>query len=313
MAARLATARALAAAEPAPAATFTPTKDRLSEAARQALVKAPLEEMLGGHVAEGAADFEDLLTKRGGGRGDHSLAIGDTLSAMGVGLYTGATDAGLEDLRRKSLTYLARAVPALKAAFGEGHPEVALALTDYVTAALQIDPENPAPEVEAAAEEAYRIRLAALGAKNVETVEALATLGQIRGLESRVKGDPARVAAAAAMVSQAARLGAAIPRFRPVEYGRLYLTLARIYVVNGQIDRAMEAFALAEAAFQSPNPQESAVRGVFLIETLTLATDMEAKGFKAQATLLRERYSKEMGGLIAGLSAQPPAASASPK
>ena len=207
-----------------------------------------------GDLAGGQRAFETLLDDTSRRHGIGSAEVGDLLMSFGVMLYTEGLipSSGSEanpGLRASSLPYLRRSVEAYRRAFGPNHPLLAVALHSLGQAIFDLAADDPPAEAEASLEEAYRIRLAALGAANPETLAALATVADIRGLRGRTGRDRTRVDAVAAMyrqgLAQARRPMGAFPEEQPRFW---YLRLARLYVLNGQAAASLQVITEAERA-----------------------------------------------------------------
>jgi hypothetical protein len=177
------------------------TQDRMPPERMEALVAAPLAWARAGDLPRAQQEFDALMA-----RSDREDK-GDLLEAFGVALFTVDVEgeAGIR-LKRAAIPYLQRAIPATAERFGNAHPEVALALNTYGDALREVSPGDPPRQVDEAYEEAHRIRLDALGARNPETVYVLLRLAQVRGLPSRTAGDSARIAEAGRMYDEAIRV-----------------------------------------------------------------------------------------------------------
>jgi len=228
----------------APAAEPSETKDRLSPGRMDALVRAPMSIVETGGLPAGKAAFERLIAAARAEHGERSVEIADLLTAFGVGLYVFGS-LGDPRIREESIPYLEAAVPAYRAAFGDAHPEVAVALHSYADVQLALHEDDPPQSAETALDEAYRIRLSALGPANVETLSSLRYLARLRGLPSRTRGDPARIEAAAGLFRQLIANSPNDPRLMYVSapYGRT--ALARLYARNGMAGEARAQLRLA--------------------------------------------------------------------
>lgn len=228
------------------------TKDHLSTDRMEALVAGPMARVRSGDVAGGQRAFETLLEDTSRRHGTGSAEAADLLMSFGVLVYTEglipSTGSEADDgLRASSLPYLRRSVEAYRRAFGPDHPLVAVALHSFGQAMVDLSPDDPPAEAEASLDEAYRIRLAALGPANPETLAALVNVADIRALPVRTGRDRARVAAVAAMyrqgLAQARRPMGAFPEEQPRFW---YARLARLYVRNGQAAASLQVIREAE-------------------------------------------------------------------
>lgn len=271
------------------------TKDRMSNEDMRALVRRPVDEILSGEVARGERDFEALLQARSRDTGPASVEVADTITAMGVTLYSDARDQNNDAMKRKSVAYLARAITAARAAFGPDHPEVALALNDYADVERKIDHADPPPDVESSLEEAYRIRLAALGPWNAETGATLAYLGQVKGLPSRTKGDAGKVAQAAALLSRAIEIANHNLVSKPGDPAWMYLSLAYLYVANHSLPRALSNFSKSEALYNRLADTDESARSDLIEGAAVFWSMLLEQGYKQDAEALRKRYVPDAG------------------
>jgi tetratricopeptide (TPR) repeat protein len=225
------------------------TRDRIQGEALAALTAGPAGLIGRGRVAEAERAFEALLARQPPG----TPAVSDHLTSFGLALFM-AED---RNVRLRSIAYFRRAVAAARATFGPNHPELALTLNTYADAQTVLWPDDPPREADAALTEAYRIRLAALGAGNMETLANLIALADVTGLPSRTGGDGARIEAAAALYREAVRNAA---NRRGAAYGfeyndfAIYLRLARMYACNGRLEEAEGAVQEAIDAFDIGTP-----------------------------------------------------------
>jgi len=196
-------------------------------------------------LAAGKADFERRLAAARARHGAQSVEVADLLTSFGVGLYNIASSTDDRQLKAESIHYLEAAIAAYRAAFGDAHPEVALALNSYADAQIALNRENPPPSAETALEEAYRIRLRALGPTNFETLANLRYLAMLRSRASWTRGEPARIEAAAALFLELiARSPAhAQPEYISAPAGRVALAL--MYAQNRMPTEAREQLRLA--------------------------------------------------------------------
>lgn len=229
---------ALALAPPAEGTESPLTKDRLSLQQLEAMVAVPLAKVDAGDLAAGQSAFEAMLARASADE------AADLLTAFGVGLYYRSKQepAGIPDaesqaggaLLHAAVTYLERAVPATVRRLGPDHPEVALALNSYADARWMADGDNPDPSVDRALTEALRIRLAALGAADTETLDGHMRLATLKALPSRTGRQPIRVAEAAALFEAAIAARAQRPQedYYPT-LADLWAGLADAFVMNG--------------------------------------------------------------------------------
>jgi hypothetical protein len=229
----------------APTGEVWETKNRLSPERMSELVSVPMSIVETRGLPAGKAAFERLLAAARVAHGERSAAVADLLTAFGVGLYTFGLDSDDPRIREESAPYFEAAVPAYRAAFGDAHPEVAVALNSYADVQQALHEDDPPQSAETALEEAYRIRLSAFGPANIETLASLRYLARARGLPSRTRGDPARIEAAAGLFRRliARSSNDAEPRYLSAPYGRT--ALARMYARNGMAGEAREQLRLA--------------------------------------------------------------------
>jgi tetratricopeptide (TPR) repeat protein len=225
-------------AEPAPE-----TKDRLSGDRMSRLVARPISTVERRGLAEGKAAFDRLLAQIRARHGHGSVQVADLLVAFGVRLYTLGQATDDRRLREEALPYLEAAIPAYRAAFGATHPEVAVALNTYADALRALHEDNPPESAETALAEAYRIRLAALGPNNPETLATLRYLAGVRGHPSRTRGDPARIEAAAALFRELIAHSPNDRRRDSAPY--VHTAFARMYAQNGMAAQARDQLRLA--------------------------------------------------------------------
>lgn len=205
-----------------------------------------------GDLAGGERAFETLLDEASRRYGNDSAEAADLLMSFGVMVYTEGliSSTGTDPdarVRARSLPYLRRSDETYRRVYGPNHPEVAVALHNLGQAMVDLAPDDPPAQAEAALEEAYQIRLASLGPANPETLAALANVADLKGLPGRTGRDQARVAAVAAMYRQGLN-EAQRPRSEFLE-GQprfWYMRLVRLYVRNGQAPAALQVVAEAE-------------------------------------------------------------------
>lgn len=155
------------------------TKDRLSPEQMTQLVEKPMSVFRSSGLEAAAKSFEMLLTDSVGAHGSGSEEEADLLTSFGVELFLDVDAEDDPEACSASVDYLKRAISAYRMAFGPDHPEVAVALNTYADALLQTSGETGRAEANAALEEAYSIRLAALGADNRETMATADRLGKL--------------------------------------------------------------------------------------------------------------------------------------
>ena len=267
------------------------TKDRLSPEVMEQLAGPAIERVRQGDLAGGERLLEAMLAQRTASGGAVGLEAADLVSSFGVLLYNEGLDQSDDRLRERSMVYLARAVPMYKAVFGASHPEVAVILHSYADVEMELRPDNPSAQAEAALEEAYRIRLATLGPDNEETRSGLARLAELRGLPSRTQGDPARIAAAAALIERAME-GAGDTAGNPLTPSRLtmHFALARLYTRNGLLPQALRAVERAESEARSSADPIGENCLLLVSHAHQLADLLEERGFGAEAEALAKRY-----------------------
>jgi tetratricopeptide (TPR) repeat protein len=261
----------------------------------QRLIRRPVRLLDRGDLAGAEAAFEAELARHAGRTGRRAIGYSDRLMAMGLALFMQeeGTPRGAE-MRRRSLDYLRRAVPATRSAFGADHREAALAIGTYAHAALEILPDDPPAGLEALLADAHRIYAAAYGASDIATARMLLHRAEVLGAPSRTRGDPAAVAAAAELFRQT---GPIFERADEVELnGNLLpggLGIARMYVQHGRIAEALAA-ADEAAARNKQAPGDKHMRcGYFGLRVQRLAEFMSARGYTAEADAMRERIGRE--------------------
>lgn len=154
------------------------TKDRLSAERMEQLVDRPISVWRASGLAAAEKDFDALLTAAVEAHGSGSVEEADLLTSFGVELFLDTIGEDDPGVRKASVDYLKRAIPAYRAAFGTNHPEVAVALNSYADALFQVEGEAARPEAYSALEEAYFIRLATLGPDHPETMSTADRLGK---------------------------------------------------------------------------------------------------------------------------------------
>lgn len=157
------------------------TKDRLSPEVLEQLVEEPLDELRANGFPAGQAKFEQLRRMNEALHGPKSARVADLLMAFGVQLYMESYGASDERaMLLASRDYLKAAIPAYRAAFGENHPEVAVALHSFADVEVVVNNDRLTREAEAALEEALRIRSEGLGPENHETLATKERLSSLR-------------------------------------------------------------------------------------------------------------------------------------
>jgi hypothetical protein len=192
---------ALAACQTGPRAGAPYRADRLPTGELAALVEAPLAQIESGEDEAGVAAFEAMLAQAERRHGVDSLQKADLLTAFGVSLHS----LGETRYSEAALLYLRRATEAYRAYFGPGHPEVAIALNSWADVERGLRPHLPAA-AEAALDEAYGIRLAALGPAHRETVWTILYLARVRSRLAWTRAEPARLASVSADLDRAIEL-----------------------------------------------------------------------------------------------------------
>lgn len=99
-----------------------------------------------------------------------------------------------------ALDYLGRGVDAYRLVLGADHPEVATALVRRAEVERLLHPDDPAPWVDLAYDQAYRIRSQQLGGASVLTLSTLIPMAEMKVL--RAKGDAGEIEAAAGWLNQ---------------------------------------------------------------------------------------------------------------
>lgn len=223
------------------------TKYRLPPERMIVLVGEPMRLVDAGDLPAGRAAFDRLLATARAEHGVGSVEVADLLESFGVLLYNAGYDADGRQMKEASLSYLAEAIPAYRAAFGNAHPEVALALNSYADVQLGLSPDAPPLSAENALEEAYGIRLNTLGPTNIETLATLHYLARVRGHPSRTRGDRARIEASARLFRLLVARSSDDRRLGPESGPRARLAFARMYARNGMAGEAREQLRLGIA------------------------------------------------------------------
>lgn len=272
-------AAALAACQTGPAGRgYDP--DRLPADRLPPLVERPIAQIEAGDLAGGIATFEamaEAARRRGGG---HSLREADLLIAFGAQLHGEAQNNGDRTYSERALTYLERATEAYRAVFGADHPEVATALNSWADVESQLRPHAPAA-AEAALEEALRIRRAALGAANKESLWTGIYLAGVRSRLAWTRGEPARIEQISADLLEIAALSsssdAETARRMPLV---AQLRRATLYARHRRWGSALAAFAAARAEALRAGDDEacgSIQRGGAELDTALAGAGLAAK------------------------------------
>ena len=223
------------------------TKDRLPTTRMDELVRRPMALVEAEALAAGQKAFEQDLSAARKRYGERSVEVADLLTSFGVNLYILGLNQDDLQLKQASLAYLKEAIPAYRASFGPNHPEVAMALNSYDDVDLALHEDDPPEEAEVALEEAYRIRLAALGPDNAETRSSLFALADLKGHPARTEGEPRRIAAAADLFKQLIAVTPNEPELGMESAPLRRFSLAQMYARNGM---GSEAVAEARSALQ---------------------------------------------------------------
>lgn len=131
-------------------------------------------------LAGGDAEFDRLLAIEKARNEPSGAGTADLTMAYGVELYHEWTRTDDELLLQASRDRIRASIAHYRAAFGPNHPEVALALHTFADVDIELNGEA-SPTAEIAFREALRIRRAALGAANPETLATEARLESISG------------------------------------------------------------------------------------------------------------------------------------
>jgi tetratricopeptide (TPR) repeat protein len=229
----------------APAGEAAVTQDRISLDQLAELVSVPMSLVEKEGLPAAQAAFERLLAAARAGHGERSIEVADLFTAFGVGLYGFGQDSDDRRIKEEALRYLEAAIAAYRTAPGDTRLDLATALNSYADAQMGLDEDDPPESAETALDEAYRIRLAALGPDNVVTLASLRYLARARGHPSRTRGDRARIEAAAGLFRQliAHSSNDARPEYVSTPYA--YSAFARMYAQNRMPDEAREQLRLA--------------------------------------------------------------------
>ena len=158
------------------------TKDRLPPGAMARMVEGPMSAVRERGLAGGDAGFERLLATEETRSGSNKVKIADLHMAYGLGLYDVWSKTDDQLMLQASRDRIRDSIPLYRAAFGPAHPEVALALHTFADVDIELN-GDVSPHAEVALWEALRIRRAALGAGNAET---LATERRLESMGAQV-------------------------------------------------------------------------------------------------------------------------------
>jgi tetratricopeptide (TPR) repeat protein len=229
---------------PVASASSEPT-DRLTQERMAELVAGPMAIVERRGLVAGKASFDRALAAMRARHGANSVQVADLLIAFGVGLYNFGMERDDQPIKEAAIPYLEAAIPAYRAAFGDAHPEVAVALNSYADAQSELHRDNPPASVDSAREESYRISSAASGPTSVQALATLRYLAVLKGHPSRTRGDPARIEAAAALFRELISRSPerAEPDYLSATAGRT--AFARMYAQNRMANEAREQLRLA--------------------------------------------------------------------
>lgn len=145
---------------------------RLSTTRMEELVAAPVAAVRAGKWDKAVAMLEADRARVAGQAA--AITCADLDESFGVLVYTEGLTGGPSRLKADALPFLERAVGSYRAALGDRHPEVALALQSWADVLIALDRAGNAPRARQAYCEAFRIRFAALGPTDKNTGAALA-------------------------------------------------------------------------------------------------------------------------------------------
>lgn len=265
--------------QPSPVANYQPpaeTKDRLSDADMEELVKRPMTLVRQGDFMAGVELFESMLGEAQSAHGNDSVEVGDLLTSIGVFLFMEARSSDDPAVGQASIKYLAKAIDAYKGAFGPVHPEVALAINSYADVLRQLAPgASIPPEVIPLLEEALRIRVATLGAQHTETRSNMTRVANLKA--ESAEGNAATLAEAESLYRQALR-GAPTDSEADGVTGAvsIRLKLARLLAETGRRDEAIQEVQLAIR--DSADWEEEASCFKLYLHLIELAELFEQKG-----------------------------------
>jgi hypothetical protein len=260
------------------------TMDRLTLEAMEQLVAEPMARIASGDVSGAQQLFERMLARARSVHGRNSVQEADLLLSFGAMMHAAGDDAEDPRLRALGGTYAARAVPAYRAAFGADHPEVAIALNSHADILRLAAPDDPPVEAERDMEEAYRIRLAALGPGHSETIWTMLYLADIRAAPARVRRNPALVDAAAAELERAAALAEASAADRDAQFpSQIHLRRARLFARFGRGDDARNAIEAARQAARGGDPVDTCLMIAWVESEIAELLEGTAEGEEAAA------------------------------
>ena len=252
------------------------TKDRLSTARMEELVARPMSLVEAKGLAAGQQAFEQDVSTARQRYGERSVEVADLLTSFGVNLYILGLDRDDLQLKQASLAYLEAAIPAYRASFGAAHPEVAVALNSYADVEIALQKDDPPANAEAALEEAYRIRVAALGPDHAETRSSLFSLAELKGDPARTQGDAKRIAAAAELFVQLISITPNQPELGMESAPLRRFALAQMYAENGMGNEAADEARLALQQMEAWPPSDRCFIANF--EILRLAGALAENG-----------------------------------
>jgi hypothetical protein len=262
----LAIASGIAAAAQAPASdpvadTIPYEENRLDMERMDALVARPIAQVEEGDVAGGVRTFEAMLAAARAARGADSVEVADLLMAFAAHLHALGMSSEESELLRMAVDYAGRSVPVYRAAFGAGHPEVAIALNSLADVHRRPNEKDPPQAAEDALAEAYRIRISALGATHKETLATRLYLAEVRGAPARLERDPALLDRVAADLEETARLAAdSDPETAAEIPAAAQLRRALLFARGGRTTEARQAFLAAEVAIPATDEFDMCLR-----------------------------------------------------
>ncbi len=217
------------------------TSDRIGPKQQARMVAGPMALVEKKDMAGAAKAFEADLVRAQAKGGRHAA---DLLAAYGDQLRN-------VDREAQAVPYLRRAVAAYRVA-DPGGPDLALSLTDYAYALVDLNRDNPPPEALAGLREALQIRERVLGRRNAETAISYARLGEWEGSPAVTHRDPAKVAAAAGLIRTAIELLPHTPNAKDNDLRFAYEELTYVYAWNGDVEgtfKAAKDFAAAHPTY----------------------------------------------------------------
>jgi tetratricopeptide (TPR) repeat protein len=213
------------------------TKDRLSPERIERLVRSPMRLVNEGHLSEGEAEFQRVLEDARRQHGPGSVEVADLYSSFGVKLFFEGSD----ESREASRKYLEQAIPAYRTAFGQNHPEVAVALNDLASIEKILAPDDPPARVESLLREALRIRTQKLGPTNPETRATMTYLANVYSLPAWLERNPKHFDHADTLYRSAMVNAATGPKGDSVTNGAsIRVRLAKLYARTGHQPEALE-------------------------------------------------------------------------